>query len=350
MIYTKNYFGKEKIEDITYEDVVNFFSEERQESDKIEFKSFVTSIESNRKGDSIKEKESGVIKSISGFLNSEGGLLIWGAPTGKNVAGKKEKVFIGELSLVEQLYEKDQLISKLTDSITPIPRGVLFHRIENEEKYIYLLETPKSEYSPHQYKDGFYMRIDGQTKPAPYHYIEALFKKIKYPNLNGYIKPRNWQLVNNQYIFDFSVIIFNHSKLQNDFNLLYRLICDMGTFIGHESTFRDKGVSYLSNGQIQKREHVKDVIHYGEPITMNERIKFNPSDLQLSRGQFEIILAFGAKYSPMKTCIYKFQSNQDKPKNLHSWIIEKEENKLISDNNISDKEQVEALLGREIDL
>ena len=120
MIYTKNYFGKETIDEISYEDVVNFFSEEQQESDKIEFKSFIVSDKSDRKGDSLKDKENGVIKSISGFLNSEGGMLIWGSPAGEIVEGKKEKVFKGQLSLVEQLYEKDQFISKLTDSITPI--------------------------------------------------------------------------------------------------------------------------------------------------------------------------------------------------------------------------------------
>ena len=27
------------------------------------------------------------------------------------------------------------------------------------------------------------MRLDGQTRNAPHHYIEALFKQIKFPNL-----------------------------------------------------------------------------------------------------------------------------------------------------------------------
>lgn len=32
------------------------------------------------------------------------------------------------------------------------------------------------------------MRIDGQKKPAPHAFIEAMFKKISYPNLTGEIK------------------------------------------------------------------------------------------------------------------------------------------------------------------
>ena len=212
MLFSKNYFKKENIEDITYDDVVNFFKEERQESDKIEYKSFVIS----EKNDvPIGKKIDGVIKSITGFLNSDGGLLIWGAPSGKKLPNKIEKIFIGELSLVNQLYEKDQLISKISDRITPLPRGILFHRIENNKKYIYLFEIPKSEYSPHQFDNRFYMRIDGQSKPAPYHYVEALFKQIKFPKLNVYLKLFDWKKVNDDFQLIVDIVIFNHSKLEN---------------------------------------------------------------------------------------------------------------------------------------
>lgn len=90
MIYTENYFDKKRIEDIAYDDLVSYFAIEREESDKIEYKSFVID-----DGESLKQKEKGIIKSITGFLNSDGGLLIWGAPVGQKVEGKKEKVFTG---------------------------------------------------------------------------------------------------------------------------------------------------------------------------------------------------------------------------------------------------------------
>jgi predicted HTH transcriptional regulator len=135
----KNYFDKEKITNIKYNDVVHYFSEPKDENDKIEYKSFVENPKDNQT-----EREKKILQSICGFLNSDGGLIIWGAPKGKKVPPKKEKIFQRELDMVEYLYEKDAFISKITDSITPAPRGILFHRIDKGDKHIYILEIPHS--------------------------------------------------------------------------------------------------------------------------------------------------------------------------------------------------------------
>src|SRR3954466_7102658 len=119
------------------------------------------------------------------MLNSEGGLIIWGAPRGIPVSGKKEKIYKGELSPLDALIEKDAFVSKVTNLITPSAKGIIFQRLEKGDKYVYLIEVQQSQYSPHQYHNTYYMRIDGQTRPAPHHYIEALFQKISYPNLEG---------------------------------------------------------------------------------------------------------------------------------------------------------------------
>ena len=57
MEFTDNYFGKTNITDITYDDVVRFFQTEREESNKIEFKSFVSN-----STESQKEKENSYLK------------------------------------------------------------------------------------------------------------------------------------------------------------------------------------------------------------------------------------------------------------------------------------------------
>src|SRR6187399_975460 len=114
MSYIQQYFGKAP-QDLTYQDVTDFFSIEREESDKIEFKSY------HAPGENDKEKENGIIRTVCAFLNSSGGLLIWGAPVGQNVAGKTEKVFVGALSPVTRLVEKDYFINRITDSTTPAP-------------------------------------------------------------------------------------------------------------------------------------------------------------------------------------------------------------------------------------
>lgn len=352
MTYIENYFGKKKIDEITYEDVVSFFSEDKEESDKIEFKSFVNKDVSSDKDEHLNQKIKGVIRSVSGFLNSEGGLLIWGAPKGEESKGKKEKVFNGELSMVEELFEKDQLISKLTDSITPSPKGILYHRIEHDGKYIYLLEVFKSNYSPHQFDNRFYMRIDGQTKPAPYHYIEALFKQIKFPNINGYIKLEDWSLDNtsqrSRYHLNFKVFIFNHSKLQNDYNVSYRIVCSVGKFQSWDGHYQDEGVSYEMGGHEKRVVNFKDVIHYGEPIYHNECVVFDAQELSRVSGQVEIVLVFGAKKSPMKICTYKLQINQQAPADLNDWFIEINENQMMSEGiDVTEEDKLKGFLDRD---
>ena len=152
MNYILQYFGKAP-QDLSYQDVIDFFAIEREESDKIEFKSFHTPIDNDR------EKENGVVRSICAFLNSSGGLLIWGAPVGQNVVGKTEKVFVGALSPVPRLIEKDYFISRITDSITPAPNNVSFYSLQDNGNYIYLIDVNQSDYSPHQFRNIYYMRI-----------------------------------------------------------------------------------------------------------------------------------------------------------------------------------------------
>lgn len=343
MIFTKNYFDKENIDDIELEDVVNYFKNPRHENDKIEYKSFITG-ENESKG----QKEKAIIGTISAFLNSEGGLLIWGAPVGKKVTGFKEKVFSGDLSLVEYFYEKDQFISKISDSITPLPKGILFRRIESDGKFAYIIEAPQSEYSPHQFDGRFYLRIDGQSKPAPYHFIEALFKKIKYPNLNGYIKIENWQLSKGKFLLHISVWIFNLSPLQNDYNLAYRVICDRGVFQGWENIVHNPGISFDMQGHEKRRGNVKDIIHYGEPVRYTETIIFDPYEIQ-NIGTVNISLLFGAKFSPIKISTYKLTLplSPEKPNDFNIWFREIKENQMMGEGiKSSEEDRIKKILGR----
>ena len=97
MPYSKLYFGKE-LNELTYENIEEFFLNEKEESDKIEFKSYHSKEEKNHT-----EKENGIIRAICALLNSEGGLIIWGAPVGQTVSEKKEKIFKGDLSPIDKL-------------------------------------------------------------------------------------------------------------------------------------------------------------------------------------------------------------------------------------------------------
>ncbi|MEL6812966.1 MAG: ATP-binding protein, partial [Bacteroidota bacterium] len=137
--YSQQYFGKD-LNDLNYEDINNFFIEEKEESDKIEFKAFHPSF------GNFNKNLDGVIRGICAFLNSDGGILIWGAPLGKKL--EEREVFQGTLSPVTEFKEKDSLISKISDSITPLPVNINVKIIEQEGQYLYIFETQMSSYSP----------------------------------------------------------------------------------------------------------------------------------------------------------------------------------------------------------
>jgi hypothetical protein len=82
-MFTEQYFGVADIASVTAEDLLNFFSTEKQESDKLEFKSYKDVEGNGTKNQRDKAKLDALIQSVCGFLNSDGGLLIWGAPERK---------------------------------------------------------------------------------------------------------------------------------------------------------------------------------------------------------------------------------------------------------------------------
>lgn len=352
MSLIENYFGKKSIEEITYDDVLHFFSIERKESDRIEFKSY------NSKEPKEEKHFNNILESIVAFLNSDGGLLIWGSPEGTIKSNSKEKCFIGEPVTVPHKYEDDQLISKITDKINPNPNRIRKKIIEINGRYIYLFEIEKSEYSPHQVNNIFYMRIDGATKPAPYHYIDALFKKIKYPDIKGYIKIENFypfqEPLNPQSLYHLRIspIISNRSKFQNDYNIYYSILCDLGEFsnwINHSN--HNNSIRYDANGMRITNLKGKEVLYYGEIFSESWTIIINPHDLAVKKNEINIIFSFGTKLSPMKISTYKLSLNINIRTDFNkTFFIEMKENVLLSDHieskGLSEDESINIILGR----
>ncbi len=320
MDYSKIYFDK-TLDSLTYQDIVTFFIEPKEESTKIEFKSF-----SAQYGNFNNNLE-GVIRGICAMLNSEGGILIWGAPEGVIPPGQKDKIFQGNLSPVAELKTKDWIINKISDSITPLPIGINVAILQDNQNTVYVFEIQQSSYPPHQFKNTYFARLDGQTKPAPHYLIDALFKKITFPNIEGYVALDKISNNGNNYYLDLSIFIFNFTPLQNEQDVSYRLMCPQGIFT--QSQIPQLEHMYSFNGhQFVSRDDIK-TLHFGAPNNHSERIQFNPHQLL---GEFEnrvdLLLSFGGKHSPVKTSRYKLDFNKlnwnqkNKPNYLFSEIEE----------------------------
>lgn len=340
MSFVKQYFGH-SAEELTYQNIIDYFALERQESDKIEFKSY-------QAGGNETEKENGVIRSICAFLNSSGGIVIWGAPEGKKVEGKDEKIFSGGLSPVTRLIEKDYFVNRLTDSITPAPNSVFFHIYTEGNNFIYIIEILQSEYSPHQFRNIYYMRIDGQTKPAPHHYIEALFRKITFPKLKGYVNFSNFRLYHGHFYLDIRYYVYNISKLQHEHQLYCRIFLGPGAeFI---NGLQGNAAEYFMDNHDKRVTNAIETLYYNQPYTVSETIRLTPA--QMKDSEIRILFYFAGKKSPLLTCSYKLRPNfnivsQD---DVDDFIIQRKENQYsyeYSDQlDLTEEDRIRQVVGR----
>lgn len=336
MDYSTSHFGK-SLNDLTLDDVVQFFSTERIETDQLEFKSF---------GGELNNSYRGIIRTICAFLNSKGGLLIWGAPNGTTVAGRREKIFIGELKPLPVVLEKDTVISRCSDSITPLPNGIRVRIIEGRQVgCVCIFEADESNYSPHQFENTYYMRIDGQNKPAPHHYIEALFRKIRYPQLEGYLKFNRAIRDMDSYRIVFDVFVMNWSPLQNAIDISFRVISDKGVFPAAGTNN-----NYANDGHEWRKESFKSVLSYGEPVNEVNAIQVDVQRI-LDGEELYVILIFGARNVPSKASEYRLSLKPLLSGTLpEKAIVDRTENQLFKDiqdgKGVTKEDTLRMLLGR----
>jgi len=313
----KTLFGKD-LENLTIVDIVQYFQNPLSESDTVEYKSYH---ENNGQNDH-KNKEKSVLKTICAFLNSNGGILIWGAPKSSR-AKEESEVFEKELSPIQQSIVKDNFMAKIANLIIPYTDKVKCKFIPYKgDKCVGIFEVEKSIYRPHQFKNIYYMRLDGQTKVAPHHYIEALFKQISYPNIVGSIGVRSVSLSNggNDISCQVNVSVENISKYINAKNVLVSLV--------------------VGNTYQQLKDEVTMVLHFGKPFFKISSMKL-PINVRYENHKISVKLLFGSENSPLKCSRYLVAYKLvNKYPNEHSQnlvdvpevkIISSEENKFIFD-------------------
>ena len=304
--YALTYFGK-SLADLQYIDVENFFAEEHLESDQIEFKSF------NPNGP-LDAKLPGIIEGIAAFLNSSGGILVWGAPEGVKVEGRKEKAFIGNLTKLPLAIEKDWLISKISDKIIPLPVGVRVTLLAAGDGQVAVFEIDESPYSPHQTSNSYPMRIDGQNKPAPHHYIEALFKKVSFPRLQAHLKVAGARAEGNGYAMNAEFWFFNFSPYLNEEKLFYRIIIVGGIFMNAFPPNNQAPSSIYGMGGAElvssRRTPAVDIpLYHSMPERNAHKLFFPTATLSKVGYQAKIIITFGGKAAPIKICEYSLNFN-----------------------------------------
>lgn len=288
--FAHNILGDE-VNNITLAHLEAYFNERRLESDTLEFKSFP--IQANFEELNVK-----IMKTICGFLNGSGGLLILGAPM-KQTEGNID-YFHGCLTPVPTQKSIDWFINKICGAITPMPINILINVIQAKTGYVYLFEVHESSYKPHQVAHTYYIRLDGQTKPAPHYIVQALMRQITYPDLRASIRVNRFVDHAGETLSKLAFAIFNFSQLQNDSDFHYMITLVGGaTFFAWDSNSYGNRISFDMNGAQLRHQEIPRTLHFGVPYTTTYQIKI-PQGVE----EIKIMTNFGGRLSPSKISIY----------------------------------------------
>ncbi|WP_109301038.1 helix-turn-helix domain-containing protein [Aquimarina sp. AU474] len=328
MSYSQTFFSKD-LYDLEYDDIVQFFNEEKEETLSLEFKSYPS--QGNHS-----DKENAVFKAICGLLNSEGGIVIWGAPVEtRDVQGNTSAA--GVLTPFDTPLDRDRLVNKISSLIIPLATGIRVQKLDAPSGYsIFIIEIEKSNQKPHQFKNNYHIRLDGQTKIAPHYLIEAMMKSINFPLIRGHIRLKQIETDGHNYILYLRKLIYNSSKYINDLNLTYTIIAGPGVIIINDGRY---------NGFYDNSE---EIISHGRPISGDFRLVVPSRLLTQNNNEVMVTLNFVGEKSPSRMSIYKYSISSPSLGDVadeNIYILEKRENELSTDaNNASDDDKINSIL------
>lgn len=326
MSYSLSILGK-NIFDLNYQDIEVFFQNEKEENLNLEFKSYVNL-------GPYKEKENIIKKSVCALLNSEGGIIIWGAPVETRDADGNTKAS-GALTPFSTTLDKDKLINIFSSTIIPMPLDIKVNFLnDGNGNFIVIIEVPKSIERPHQYENKYYIRLDGQTRVAPHYLIKALIQGKDFPIIRGHLRLKKINIYGNDIFLNFKYVLFNTSQFNNEINTFKRILSYPGNIMINQTLV---GSTY---------EEVFPILSHGRPIVSSFTLKLNQAEIQ---NQIAITFQFGGEKSPSKISTYKYSIVNNlingNVADESIYIIEKRENTLPSDvSNNTDDENIDQLL------
>lgn len=166
-------FGK-PLNEIELSDLKTFFLEGQEESSILEFKTGEVVVDS-------------LYKEVCAFLNTEGGVIVIGAPReDKRKVGKNSEVVYCQGELTPSNFRgKDWLSMKISSNISPAPTGINIQEFITPEGNYFIIDVAQSITPPHQNSlNGVYhIRLEREAKHAPHGLVEAMFSKRQKPKL-----------------------------------------------------------------------------------------------------------------------------------------------------------------------
>lgn len=180
MAYVKHIFNKDSIGEVTIEDIQKLVDDKTEESLNLDYEAIP---ENNITFD-------GLARHISGFLNTSGGIVVFGV---REMAHGKHKVpcDITWTSLINKETVERSLSSKIEPWNDDIEIASVINPVDSTER-IFLILAPKSKNPPHMANHKYYIRLNFEAQEMGHDQVAALFKQFylqKYDLINSVYGP-----------------------------------------------------------------------------------------------------------------------------------------------------------------
>lgn len=200
---TREYFDL-----IDLAEIDRFIKEGQEENLFIEFKTVVHPNYSEKNKEIDKKN---ISKAISGFANSNGGVIIWGVKASEN--DKKQDIATSK-SPIRELTKFLNTLNRLEgQATTPIVTGIIHRKIEtsNDEGFI-VTYVPASDFAPHManFANKHYYKRSGDSFYVCEHYdiVDMLHRKHS-AKLDLEVKNKKVQKMGAKWRYEFIIAIRN---------------------------------------------------------------------------------------------------------------------------------------------
>lgn len=178
MSFAKHIFNKESLDQITIADVQRLVDTETEESLHLDFEEIP-----------IKVQYDGLAKHVSGFLNTSGGIVVFGVSEttkkGRHVPFEITWTNITKETLENNLYQR---IDPWCEEIQICP----IQNPSNSSQRVFIVFVPKSERPPHMATFTYHIRLNFQTRPIGHEQVSTIFRQYylqKYDLVNSVYNP-----------------------------------------------------------------------------------------------------------------------------------------------------------------
>lgn len=164
MSFVKYILNRASLDQVQISDIFRLIENKTEESLHLDY-------------ESIPEKHvkyEGLAEHISGFLNTSGGIIVFG------VAEKKENGRIIPDHITWTTIKKETVENNLYQRVDPWHEDIRilpFSNPKNDIERIFLIYVPKSKNSPHMANYRYYMRLNFQTKPMGHNQVLSIFRQ-----------------------------------------------------------------------------------------------------------------------------------------------------------------------------